>query len=207
MKYLLGLIFVLLSIQTCFGQSNKFYDTVLNYEKCRYCYFLSIDVESEKYKGKVVIENDDLYSFLSKTRGFNKNQYKEFMKDLLSNNKKLGIENASLDKTGFFINIKGISENNFRVVKDANDVEDIAAKGCVPIIVHYFLGQTLESIGNFVSEDCGEYVKKQKDNLLLINHVGIREQNAIISRLFEWQIPVRIDDLSGLLIIKPASIK
>lgn len=207
MKKILLFSFLLLTVQICFGQSNKFYDTILEYERCRDCYFLSIEVASEKYSGKVVIENVDLFDFLNKTKGFDRKQYKEFVRDLLVNKKKLVLDKSNVGSDGTFLKIKGVSEHEFRVVNEIPDIEAISAQGCVAFVRHYFLAEPIESAVAPVSEDCREFIRKQNDDLLMRSGLSTMERSVVIDKLFEWQIPTRIDDYSGLLTIRKVNFQ
>lgn len=206
MKMILVLLF-LLTAQICLSQERKFLDTILEYERCRDCYFLSIDVASEKYSGKVVIENDDLFDFLNKTRGLDKTRYKEFVKDLVINKKRLVLDKSSVKSDGTFLKIKGISEHEFRVVNEIPDIEAVAAQGCVAFIRHYFLAEPIETAVRPVSEDCEEFIRKQNDDLLMRSGLSTMERSIVIDKLFEWEIPTRIDHYSGALIIEKENLR
>jgi hypothetical protein len=207
MKKILVLSLLLLTPQICFGQDSKFFDTVLEYERCRDCYFLSFEVESGKYTGKVVIENDDLFNFLSKTRGFDKTQYKEFARDLLVNKKKLVLDKSNVESDGTFLKIRGVSEHEFRVVNEIPYIEGISAQGCVAFVRHYFLAEPVESAVAPVSEDCREFIRKQNGDLLIRSGLSTMERSIVINKLFEWQIPARIDDYSGALTIRKVNFQ
>ncbi|MGB7067861.1 MAG: hypothetical protein WBD22_00010 [Pyrinomonadaceae bacterium] len=207
MKNILLFLFLLLMAQTCFGQSNKFFDTILEYERCRDCYFLSIDVASEKYSGNVVIENDDLFGFLNKTRGLDKTQYKEFAKDLLVNKKKLVLDKSNVESDGTFLKIKGVSEHEFRVVNEIPDIEAVSAQGCVAFVKHYFPAESIEAAVAPVSEDCREFIRRQNDDLLMKSGLSTMERSVVINKLFEWEIPTRMDDYSGSLTIRKVDFR
>jgi hypothetical protein len=210
MRMILLCFFCLLSVRTSHGQNLEFYERVLSDVKCMYCYFVVLDVESDAYDGKVVIENGALYDFLKKTKGFDKTEYKEFMKDLLLSKKKLALDNASMDGGESYLNVKDAGEREFRVViysdrfgEAAAKVEAASSKGCVPFIKHYFLGEPLDRIEQSGSADCAEFIGNQKEVLLARGvTLGDRERDLIIDKLFEWHIPTRIDDLSTLLVIE-----
>ena len=111
--------------------SSDFYDTVL----CSYSLhsiFVLVDIESDEYDGKAIIENGDLFEFLNQTKGFDKKQYKSFMKDLLSKNSKLSLEKSELNKW-HFIKIQKIKS-----------VENITSKGKDDFIAQYFNGNVIK---------------------------------------------------------------
>jgi hypothetical protein len=101
---------------------KNFADLILN-SFTRYSRFLSFDVASNEYTGKVIIENKHLFAFLQNVKGFNKEQYQAFMKEALLNKSVLKLENLSSD----FIKIKSVEK-----------VESLAAKGDREFVKHYF---------------------------------------------------------------------
>jgi hypothetical protein len=202
MKVLISFFISLLLIQLAIAQSNSFYDKILDYDKCKDCYFVVIEVESESYTGKVLIENDDLQDFINKTESLDKAKYKEYMKDILLNKKKITVKNAYLK--GSFLDVKNVSEHQFRLLSESKEVNEIASKGCIPFVKYYFLGESLSSIDDTKSTDCNEFIRNQNKNLFLSRDEAafLKEQNTIIDKLFEWEIPTRMDDYSGLLTIR-----
>jgi len=203
MKILLSFFIILLLIQLAVAQSDGFYNTILDYENCRDCYFIAVKVESEPYIGKVIVENDDLQDFINKTQSLDKSKYKEYIKDILLNKKNIIVENAYIDKTGLFLNVKDISEQKFRLLGESNEVDNISSNGCVSFVKYFFLGESLSSIDNIKSTSCSEFIRNQNKNLFLSQlDLGFKEENVIINKLFEWEIPVRMDDYSGLLTIR-----
>lgn len=201
-KILSSILFLMIMTLVCKSQVFDFYDKVLGFDDCRYCYFISLDVSSDEYTGKVIIENDDLYIFLNKTKGFEKEQYKKFVKELLVSKKPLILENATLDKENYFLNVDKVSEKKFRVLKDSDKFESFFSEGCIATVSHYFLNKSLNSEKNLNSQNCHDYVNNQKkDNLMIRTPLGIGEESSLISKLFEWEIPVRFDSFSGRIVI------
>lgn len=188
-------------IQLAVAQSDRFYDKVLGFDSCRDCYFIVIEIESEPYSGKVIVENDDLRDFINKTENLDKTTYKEYVKDILLNNKKITLKNAYLKDS--FLYVKNGGEHQFRPLYESEQVNTIASKGCVPFIKYYFFDESLDTIQNPESTDCKEFIKSQNKNLPLTKDGAsfLKEQNTIINKLFEWEIPVRMDHYSGWLTI------
>lgn len=201
MKLLLMFLLCFSTPVVYFGQ-DEFYSKVLSYDDCRNCYFIALDVSSASYTGRVVVENDDLYLLLNKTKGFNKEQYKNFVQNLLAKKERLVLKNASLDKYGSFINVKGVGYREIRVVKEASNVEKVASKGCIAFVKNYFLHKPLKPIEESASGSCKNFVEIQKEDLLLRLDVSEDEKGAIINKLFEWQIPIYFNSLAGSLEIK-----
>ena len=208
MKILVSFFFSLLFIQFAVAQREGVYDKILDYDNCRDCYFIAIEVESEPYFGKVIVENDDLEDFIIKTQNLDKSKYKEYVRDILLKNKKIFLENAYFDQTGSFLNIKDVSEQKFRLLNESDEVNEISSKGCVAFVKYYFLGESLTSVENEKSTSCSEFITNQNRNLFISQiGVGFSQQTAIIARLFEWGIAVRMDDYSGLLTIRKADFR
>lgn len=202
MKILFSLFICLGFVQFAIAQSEDFYEKILSYNNCRDCYFIVVEVESEPYSGKIVVESDDLQDFLNKTENLDKAKYKGYIKALLVNKEKFVLRNAQSD--GDFLNVKNVSEHQFRILNESDEVNKIASKGCVSFIKHYFLEASPDPIQNSESMDCKEFIKSQNKDLSLTKEGAsfLKEQNTIIYRLFNWEIPIRMDHYSGWLTIR-----
>jgi hypothetical protein len=181
MKLVLTLLLCSFTPQNYLSQSKEFYDEILD-SYGRNTFFIAVDVESSRYTGRVIVENGYLYHFLSEVEGFNKEKYKEFMKNLLSNKGKLRLKNVTLVKNGTFLKVKGFRSNEFMTVKEIKSVEVMAAKGREDFIRHYF---------DNIDED---YILKPG--------IGTDERNAIINKLFVWQAAAYISDITGSLVVR-----
>jgi len=201
MRILLSFFFCLCLVQFGSAQPGRFYDKVLGYDNCKDCYFIVLEVESEAYTGKVLIENDDLQDFLSKTESLDRVRYREYVKDILINRRKVIIKNSYLD--GDFLNVKNVSERKFRLLNESEKVNKIASRGCVQFLKYYFLEESLASIQHTESSDCKEFIKSQNKDLSLLRGEAsfLKEQNTIVKVLFEWEIPIRMNHYSGWLVI------
>ncbi|MEQ1607091.1 MAG: hypothetical protein ABL999_19675 [Pyrinomonadaceae bacterium] len=192
----------LLSAKTSLAQDPAFFDRILNDRDCRQCYFVSLEVSSLQYSGKVIIENDELFSFIRDTKGLNGKEYSEFMKDLLMSGKSLMLDSAIPGAEGLSLNIKGVTKNQFRLLKSSDELEKTLAKGCIATVSRYFLDKSIDSMNGVSLQDCHAYIKDQKKGKLMSSiPLGAGEDATLIARLFEWQIPARIDDLSGRIVI------
>lgn len=203
MKFLILLVFIFSTTQVLFGQQKEFIDFVLDDFDCRECTFVALDIVSHNFVGKAVIENDDLYSYFEKTKGFDKFQYKEHVKSLLKHDQALQIKTASLDESGDFIEVQNAPKQAFVVVKKYKDVDEVAARGCQTFIRYYFLGEKLDAIKDS-SMTCHEFIRSIKEPLRLGAGKGFRDklkQAAITEKLFDWQIAVGIQDISHELLI------
>jgi len=101
MKRIFILFTLLIITQNIFSQENLFHKKVLSDLNNRYSYFLAINISSTKYSGPVVIENGDLFLFLSTTKGINSIEYPILMNNLLTTNKFLNVGNIDLQKWNF----------------------------------------------------------------------------------------------------------
>jgi hypothetical protein len=150
---------------SCKNINRPFYDKVLN-DFDTTSYFIAVDVKSPSYKGRTIIENNNLYLFLQKTKGFSKEKYKSFMIRILAHHRALKIED------------KDLYTWKFKKVKYLESVIKIADHGMNDFVAFYFNGKVL----NYgVTPD---------------------EQNAVINQLFYWDYPLKIDKLTGDLIIE-----
>ncbi len=193
----------LTSIPTAISaQEPAFLDQVLNDRDCRNCYFISLEVSSIAYCGKVVVENDDLFSFLSTVNGLDFQGYNNYMKDLLRGGKPLILDGAVIGQEGLSLNIEGMGSNQFRIPKTNDDLERILAKGCIETLRQYFLDGEIDSKEKGSSRGCRGFLLNQKKGKLMIKKALPTEvEAALIAHLFDWQIPVRMDDISGRLVI------
>lgn len=84
----------------CNNVNNGFYSRVLN-DFDSTSYFIALDIKSPSYRGRAIIENDNLYRFLNKTRGYDKGKYISYMKRILMHNRKLKIKDKDFDLWSF----------------------------------------------------------------------------------------------------------
>ena len=160
------IIFIILKnpFTGCTNPNSSFYNKVLNdYDTSSY--FIAVDIKSPFYKGRTIIENNNLYQFLHKTKGFDKEKYIYFMKRTLRHHRALKITD------------KDVITWKFIKVSESESVIHNADSGRDNFIANYFNGIVL----NYGITD--------------------KEQNAIINQLFYWEIPAKIDKLTGNLII------
>lgn len=163
---LIMIVFIILKnpFTGCTNPNSSFYNKVLN-DNDTSSYFIAVDIKSPFYKGRTIIENNNLYQFLHKTKGFEKGKYIYYMKRTLRHHRALKITDKDL-VTWKFIKV---SESE-SVIHNADNGRD-------NFIANYFNGTVL----NYGLAD--------------------KEQNAIINQLFFWEIPAKIDKLTGNLII------
>jgi len=159
-----GLIFIILIIISCKNPNSSFYNQVLN-DFDTTSYFIAVDIKSPFYKGRTIIENNNLYMYLHKTKGFDKGKYIYFMKRTLRHHRALKITD------------KDIIVWKFIKVTELESVIKAAYRGRDNFVANYFNGTVL----NFGITDI--------------------EQNAIVNQLFYWEIPAKIDKLTGDLMI------
>lgn len=104
---------------------STFQDKILNDFK-RNSRFLVIKVNSLKYKGSIIVENDNLYVLLNQTYSFDKNQYVTFVDKLLNNN--LSVK----------LNDNDFKKYNIYKLKTSNEVDRNFKKGIIKFINIYF---------------------------------------------------------------------
>lgn len=130
-----GYIFVVLIILNtpftgCTNMNTPFYNKVLN-DFDTTSYFIALDIKSPYYKGRAIIENNNLYQYLHKTKGFDKERYESFMKRILSRHRPLKIED------------KDLSDWEFIKVYELESVIRNADQGSDNFVAHYFNGVIL----------------------------------------------------------------
>ncbi|MBI3141718.1 MAG: hypothetical protein HYZ16_02700, partial [Bacteroidetes bacterium] len=149
---------------SCTQKDTMFLDKVLN-DFDRYSYFVAVELESTDYKGRVIIENDDLYYYFEQSQSLNRSAYKDMMFNKLRSDEPLDIESADLERW------------NFYKIPSIPSVVQTAEKGVEEFIKTYFDGRVLK---DGITDD---------------------ERTVIIAKLYEWEIPSKIDDETGYLVI------
>jgi hypothetical protein len=128
-------LFFLLSavlFNSCNNGNTAFYNTVLN-DFDSSSYYVAFNIKSPDYKGRVIIENDDLYYFLNKTKGVDKSSYHSLMQKILTHRRNLKVDEKDLAKWKF-IEVPLVSS----VIFNAN-------KGVNSFIAQYFDGVVLNA--------------------------------------------------------------
>lgn len=196
------LLLVLSSTVSVFGQTKTFYENILG-SSCWDC-FIALNIKSESFSGRVVVENAELFNYLKDTENLNEKKYKTFISELIKNNRALKMTGIKKDDSGNFLIGNKIQNRTFRVIIASKNFETIAAKGCDDLLDHYFsilLKNKLQE-----KSDCRERIKLNGDDLLMYPKFDLIEQNNVIAKLFELEIPVNLDDISGSLKIAHSRI-
>ncbi len=124
-------ILFLLTI-SCTTKKSVFYDKVLgNFGKSSY--YIALNIRSSSYKGRAVIKNTDLYTFIRKTESWDTATYISRIRKILVHNRTLNIGNADPAKW------------NFHKVKYISSVILSANKGVDSFIAVYFDGVAIRS--------------------------------------------------------------
>lgn len=92
----------------------------------RHSYFLSLNIKSTEYNGRIVIENDELYYYFRMNQQINKQEYKELIINVLKGDSSLKIKDANLKKW------------HFKKSPVIESVEENAKKGINEFINVYF---------------------------------------------------------------------
>ena len=116
--YSIILLSVLL-LSSCSTNNNAFYDKVLS-DFGVTSYFIALDISSSAYTGRVIIENNDLYNFMNKTKGWDKKSYGQKMKKILVHRRVLKINDTDLLKWKF-IQVKEVTNVYLNVNKGTNN--------------------------------------------------------------------------------------
>lgn len=132
-RKLTNILFLLIVIMmySCTKPDTTFYDTVLgNINKGSY--FVAFNIRSPSYKGRIVIQNENLYNFLHNTKGLDTLKYKTYMEKILVHKRTIKIKENDLSKW------------NFHKVEDVPSVILNANTGSDNFIDHYFDGIVLK---------------------------------------------------------------
>jgi hypothetical protein len=129
---IIGLIFMIFIILSCKNPNSPFYNKVLN-DFDTTSYFIAVDIKSPFYKGRTIIENNNLYMYLHKTKRFDKVKYIYFMKRTLRHHRVLKISD------------KDIVAWKFKKVTELESVIHVANRGRDNFVANYFNGTVLNS--------------------------------------------------------------
>jgi len=126
--------FLLLAVLfcSCSNGNTAFYNTVLN-DFDSSSYYVALNIKSPDYKGRVIIENNDLYHYLNQTKGVDKIKYHSMMQKILTHRRYLKVDDRDLLRWKF---IK---------VTQVNSVIFNANKGVNSFIAQYFNGVVLNA--------------------------------------------------------------
>jgi nitrous oxide reductase len=114
----------------CTKVNTAFYDKILS-DFDTNSYFVALDIKSSSYKGRVIIENNNLFQYLNKTKGLTREKYQSFMRRILVHHKVLKIDN------------KDFFASNFIKVSEVASVTQIANHGVNYFVANYFNGVVL----------------------------------------------------------------
>jgi hypothetical protein len=121
----------LLLVISCADKDPEFFNKMLG-DFNKHSYFIAIDIRSDEYRGRVIVENNDLYTFLNKTRGWDTQKYKYMIKKIIIHGRTLKIKNTAS------LSLKYIK------VKEINKVYLNANKGADSFIKYYFNGRVFK---------------------------------------------------------------
>lgn len=167
MKYT---IFLLLNSFHCTPSDSSFYNLIIADRSS--CY-IAINVSCSDYTGRAVVPNNRLFLYFNEEKGFNREQFKEFITPIITGNLTVSINSSDFVKYDF-------------MKTNPNDtVNKYFKMGIDEFLNHYFTkieDVRMLSIAN----------KNLTDN----------EQADVVDILFNWQIASFIDDETGYLMIK-----
>jgi hypothetical protein len=131
MGLLTGLVLVMLnSLTSCTHPNAPFYTKVLS-DFGSPSYFIALNIKSPSYEGRAIIENNNLFEFLHKTKGLSMKKYQAMMLKVLEHKRELKISDEDLNKWHFF------------KVSEPESVIMIANRGLNNFIAYYFNGVAL----------------------------------------------------------------
>lgn len=192
------LLFLFVAVLSCptYSQTIEFCERVIGYRDGRSDYFIPINVKSETFSGRVVVESYNLFDYLKATKGFDAKAYKSFMLNFLKEKQELVMKDATIDDRGFFLSGKNVKESSFRIVESSQVFEIVFAQGCEQLIRYYF-SPSLPEANEKGKSSCKERVRLNGQDLFIRPKYDFAEQNNVIVRLFEMDIPIHRDDISG----------
>lgn len=130
MKNIIAIFFIIIC-NNSFSQNGEYYTKVLTNLKSN-GYFLSINVTSTSYIGKIVIENADFYFFLKDTKRIRHKKYIKQLKKYLETETPMPIDNV------FF------KEYKFAKVASSEEIEQDFKLGKTYFLEKYFSNRVLK---------------------------------------------------------------
>lgn len=116
------LLFALL-LTSCMKNDTTFYNRIVDDFRDD-SYFVVLEIKNSIYKGKIIIENDELFHYLSQIQKIDKEKYKEIIKEKLVNHSSLEINSST--------------KLNYIEVKEIQAVNNNAKNGIDGFIKIYF---------------------------------------------------------------------
>ena len=112
-------LLTLLLVSTLFIKSSSFYDAVFN-SFGRHSYYVGFDVSSPGYKGPVIIENSDLFEFISRTeKNITTTSYGAEMERFLKSELPLSIKDTTFFRRAIKVDVdSAVKENTLKGVDD-----------------------------------------------------------------------------------------
>lgn len=214
MKNFFTIIILFGCISVGFGQTKGnskstrdelFFDGVTKVD-CRDCPYVSLNVSSDKYSGRVVISSGLLARYVMETKGLSEKQYLKFIKKLLRNNSSLALENVKMERSISQLTIarkpkvESIynTEYRFDIPIPMDEVSSVASKGCRAFIKYYFLEEDIENESPSDLEDSYKFINERNKTLFLRSSSSAYPELAtIVNQLFDWRIRVDFEHYSG----------
>lgn len=131
MRNLLTALVVILTTQSCGQQSDPVFITKVTGDFSRNSVFIAVQVTLANESISSVIENDDLYYYFHKTKGYNEATYKHEIIKILKSKKAVPVTSADFVKYGF------------RQVNEMKDLQEEARKGKSLLLNKYFKDNVL----------------------------------------------------------------
>ncbi len=145
MRFFITIAIIFLSMGSCSQRDNSEFVNKIANDFSRNSYFIVLNVKMPKEEVTSIIENDDLYYFFHKTRGYNESKYKKDIIHIIRESKKLNITET------YFFNFGFIRINN------QSKIYDEIKKGKDFIIGKYFRNHVI--IDGLSDEDRGVLIK------------------------------------------------
>ncbi len=117
----------------CTHDNLSFYKKILH-DFDTSSYFVALNIKSPDYKGRAIIENNNLYQYLNKAKGLDKKEYIQFMIKTLSHHRALKLSGDDIIAWKF---IK---------VQEVQSVMLVASRGLDNFIEYYFNGSVLNIV-------------------------------------------------------------
>ena len=131
MRFLIIFTIILLSMQACSQRSNdNFVDKIAN-DFSRNSYFIVLNAKLSEGIITCVIENDDLFYYFNKTKGYDESKYKKEVGTIIRENKILSITETDFSNFGFS-----------KIVKNSK-LDDGVKKGKDFIVGKYFKNRVI----------------------------------------------------------------
>jgi hypothetical protein len=152
---------------------SLFLDVILH-DRRNNSFYLAININNPDYNGRAIIENVDLYYFLSRTQGIDFPEYTKTMKEILLRNDTLQLDQQSWESLG---------KRKFQRVQDYEEVQSYTQQGVHSFLEHFF------DADNLLKSNIPNEMKPAIINQLFLWNIYISHQGVTGYLRYSQQAP------------------